>query len=213
MSANVRPFAWTEAREAAAALLAEGKLADAQIAARAGVTDRQLRRWKLHPEFAARVEEVVVAIRAALVAKGIAAVENRLDDYGELRRLHFELIRARRDDPRMKGVAGGSTGLLVATPRLIKVYESDAVDEEDASLGAPETLAPNGHSRVVYEYAYDAAPVKALLEIDKQAAIELRQWPAAGARTQFNIDPSQLTDEQLERIANGDDPLQALLGR
>ena len=37
-------------------MLAEGELTDVEIAAQAGITDQQLRRWKQDPDFATEVE-------------------------------------------------------------------------------------------------------------------------------------------------------------
>ena len=56
------PFTWTGTKQCAAALLAEDGLTDARIAARLKVTDRTLRLWKAHPEFAARVKQIVAEL-------------------------------------------------------------------------------------------------------------------------------------------------------
>src|SRR5579864_2178062 len=58
-SANFRRFAWTDRAERAALLVAEDLRTDVEIAAEAKITDRQLRNWKAHPEFAQRVQEHV----------------------------------------------------------------------------------------------------------------------------------------------------------
>ena len=51
-------WTWTPARYRAAQELADDRLSDEQIAARAGVHRATLHRWKQHPEFAARVHEL-----------------------------------------------------------------------------------------------------------------------------------------------------------
>ncbi len=55
MSESERTFSWSPRKERAAQLLADGQQTAAAIAGEVGVTDRQLRRWQQHPEFAARV--------------------------------------------------------------------------------------------------------------------------------------------------------------
>ncbi len=55
MSEAERTFSWSPRKERAAQLLADGQQTAAAIAGEVGVTDRQLRRWQAHPEFAARV--------------------------------------------------------------------------------------------------------------------------------------------------------------
>jgi hypothetical protein len=62
----MQPFPWNEQRETAALQLAIGGLNNPAIAAAAGVSDRQLRRWKAHPDFAARVQQHIDERREAL---------------------------------------------------------------------------------------------------------------------------------------------------
>ncbi len=56
---------WSEAKEQAAQMLWEGRLTQAEIGRRVGVSDRQLRRWKRTPEFAVRIQEMARATQAA----------------------------------------------------------------------------------------------------------------------------------------------------
>jgi hypothetical protein len=44
-------YRWIERKFEAALLVAVGRLADLEIGARVGISDRQLRRWKHRPEF------------------------------------------------------------------------------------------------------------------------------------------------------------------
>jgi hypothetical protein len=103
-------------------------------------------------------------------------------------------------------VPGGSTGLLVKTVRLIKVYSTT----EDGQL------QPTGQRIEVTEYALDVRLLREMREIEKQCAIEMREWQRTTGQ-KLNIDLERFTDEKLERVAAGEDPrlvrLRALLGR
>lgn len=78
MSSSSRAWKWTAQKEEAAALVARDDLTDVKIARRIRVEVRTLTRWKLEPEFAARVDALVKEFRARVRSEGIAVVENRL---------------------------------------------------------------------------------------------------------------------------------------
>ena len=75
---KVRPWTWNASRELAAQLVADKQLTNFEIAKRAGVSDSQLNRWKLAPEFASRVTEHVATFRARITTTGLARRENRI---------------------------------------------------------------------------------------------------------------------------------------
>ncbi len=186
MSDNVHPappFSWTAAREEAAALVAQGELTDLEIAAKVKITDRQLRRWRKHPDFAARVDQLVNAAREAVKARGIAAMENRMavldSSFGKLQ----ELIAARGRTYKNQA-PGADTGLLVPKPRLIKVYEvagppDEDDDEEDpaAQEGDGEVLYSGKRSVTVVEWTMDTAVLHELREHIKLATqLMMGEW-------------------------------------
>lgn len=78
---NVTAFAWTKGKAQAAVRLAEDDLSDEQIADEAGVNRRTLDRWKQHPEFAARVKDLVAEMTARAQRRGFARRERRIDRY------------------------------------------------------------------------------------------------------------------------------------
>lgn len=173
MSVNVRPFRWSEKAERAALMVAEDLKPDAEIAATAGITERQLRRWKHHPDFAARVNALNAAARAAVEAEGIANRQNRVAAYNDRWRRLQQVITERAADPALATIPGGVTGLIVATPMLVKVYNAFVAadgEESDVLSIVPKT------SQLVYEYAVDTGLLKALLDLEKQAAQDLGQW-------------------------------------
>ncbi len=162
-------FRWTTIRARAAEMLADDHASDEQIADELHISRSQLSRWKKQPAFAARVSDIVAAQQAALLADGIVQKQNRVQDLNELRTKLLTIIEQRKDSPLTEGAAGGETGLLVAEPMLIKIYESNGEDGDDLS-------AVRGASKIVYKLALDTGLIRALLDVEKQAAIELGQW-------------------------------------
>ena len=159
MSGNVRNFKWDARKEAAALRVAEGEQSDTAIAEQAGVTDRQLRRWKENPEFMARVQELErdlsdVAARFAVAKRRrrVAALDER---WHALQRIITERAEKYSADPELMDVPGGKTGLLVRTVK---------------SIGGGMS------AREVEEFAVDTGLLKQLLDVEKQAAIEAGQW-------------------------------------
>lgn len=170
-------FRWTKPREDAAVLLAEDLLTDAEIGARVGVTDRQMRTWKLHPEFAARVQSLAREMGDAAKRHAISRKARRVQGYDDRRRRLLEVVEARAGD--MPGVAGGPTGLLV---RTVKVVGSGPA------------------AQVVEEYAVDTGLLKELRELEKQAAVELGQWTEKREHSVNDIDAA--IERELSRLTN-----------
>lgn len=160
-SENVRNstagFSWTKQSEEAAQLIATGELGHGAVASRIGIDERTLYRWRKHPDFAARVDGLVADFREAIRRRAIGWVESRVDrlnrDWLKLQRI----IDERGADPDMASVPGGKTGLVL---RKLK------------SIGSGEKTV------IVKEYEIDAAILKELRALEKQAAIELGQWGA-----------------------------------
>ena len=126
-----------------------------EIADRCGVSRPALRRWKARPEFRARVDEHLEAYRRAVLRHGVAVLERRVAALDDRWRRMLRVIDERAEDPDMRNVPGGSTGLLV---RRVK------------GLGRGDS------SRVIDEFSLDTALLRELREHEKQAARELGQW-------------------------------------
>lgn len=163
-SENFRPFAWTKAKAEAAILLAENVLPDVQIAARAEVSDRQLRTWKQHPDFVARVAEHVAEFEASTLRYQIAKRRKRVEALNRRWLRLQDVVDARAaaygDDPKA-GAPGAGTGLLVRQYKSIRSGTSQ--------LGDPEY-------ETVEEWVVDTALLKEIREHEKQAAQEVGQW-------------------------------------
>lgn len=147
-------LALTGRQEDAAALCATDHLGDPEIAKKLGVSRSTLNRWRETPAFTARVAELRDEIRAAVRHHGIAVVENRVARLNQTRDDLLAVIAARRVDETMTG-AGHHTGLLVRSYKQIGQGEGATMLEE---------------------YRIDAALLRELRDLEKQAAIELGQW-------------------------------------
>lgn len=146
------------------------------IAARLHMTDRQLFRWVKQPAFAAAVAAETERLMEALRKEGLTNKQNRLDalnaDFARLE----QVLAERSRDPLVADVPGGETGLIVAEPILIKMWdagdgERDATNGEAGPLGAK----PVG-TRVVYSYKIDDALLHRRQQLAKQMAIEIGEW-------------------------------------
>jgi hypothetical protein len=152
---NPTPFEWTVARERAAALLADGEFTDQEVADEVGVSRWTLWSWRQHPEFAARVRQITERAGEELGRHAIARKLRRMAAYDRRWRALNRVIEGRAADPAMRGVPGGETGLLVRTVKVIGSGEA---------------------AREVEEYKLDAALLKELRELERQAAEEAGQW-------------------------------------
>ena len=158
--------------------MAEDALSDEQIAELMNMSRQGLAKWKTHPDFQARVSEIRVQIRAAVVARGIAERQNRVDALNDRWQRMRQVIEARAESG---GTApGAKTGLLVKTVKAIGTGK----DQYE-----------------VEEWTVDTALLRELREHEKQAAQELGQW--ADRLTVFDVDVTQLSDDELQAIVEG----------
>lgn len=139
----------------AAILAAEDELSDIEIAQRCGITRRTLIRWKKQPAIQQKINEHLRLIQLHSEVGMISERQNRV--------LHLEMkfqdlqgiIRARASSPEMRGVAGGSTGLM---RRSIVAFSQR-------------------HGRVAqYNYRLDTALLGAEMRLLKAAAKAVGQW-------------------------------------
>lgn len=188
-------FQWTQRRERAAALLADDQLSDAEIAAQVGITRQALTKWKQAPSFQARIDSIVAATRQRLRSHGIREKVNRISALADRHERLCQVIEARATDPLMAAVPGGRTGMLVAEPMLVKVYEAGYSADEDAErIDGP--MSPSKTSRVLYKYAVDTGLLKELREIEKHIAQELNQWSEGKATMDIHILIERIAEEQ-----------------
>jgi hypothetical protein len=172
------------------ALAAQGTMTDTAIGQAVGVGRATVTRWKLDPVIVAAVEVERERVLAAIRRKGIRDRENRLAAYDDRWNLLQRVIKERGDEPDMRDVPGGATGMLV---RHYKLSGGKEAQERE-------------------EYEVDTGLLSAMLALEKQAAQEAGQWVERTKVLGQHLDLSTMTDEQLQRLASGEDPLTVLLG-
>lgn len=144
-------WSWTSPKQRAAALLAEDELTDEEIADEVGVIRRTIARWKLVPEFAARVRELADDLGGVARRYAIGRKSRRMREMDRRWRAMRAVIDERAASPEMLGVPGGSSGLLV---RTVKVVGSGPA------------------AQTVEEFAVDTGLLREIREVEKQAAAE-----------------------------------------
>jgi hypothetical protein len=98
------------------------------------------------------IAEAIEQAKAAILDKGIAVKQSRIDALNDRWALLKQLIRERADDPNMQDIPGGTTGLLVHNTKAI---------------GAGRSM------QVIDEYNLDTGLLKEMREHEKQAAQEV----------------------------------------
>jgi hypothetical protein len=130
----------------AARLFADG-LSRREVAARLGIKDSTAKEWYEQPLFKAEIEAFIEADRAAIRNKGIAEKQNRMEAYNQRWQAMKALMQARAEWDALEGVPGGNTGLICRDFKGIQPV-----------------------------YKVDAALLREMRELEKQAAIEAGQW-------------------------------------
>lgn len=120
-----------------------------------------LGKWSRIYRWQERIAELKQAERAAIVARGIADRQNRIDAYNDRWHRMREVIKA-RGEAMATVIEGGDTGLLV---RQLK------------------KIGQGRDAETVEEYAVDTGLLSAMLAHEKQAAQELGQWEEKSAVT------------------------------
>jgi hypothetical protein len=192
MSQSVTPWQWTEDRERAAILIAEGELVNQEIATQCSVHRRQILRWKKIPEFAARVKELTEETCKTLAEYAVANKQRRVAELEKRRQLIVALIESRA--VAHENAVGGHTGLL--TKDIKQIGSGDS-------------------AREVEVYSADVALLRELREIEKQAAIECGQWderPSSGGNQIVQVTiiernvPARLSTALTSEVVNNGPP-------
>ena len=178
MQQNATQFEWNSKRLKAASLVSEDKLSDDEIAKSVEVNRTTLHRWKQHPEFQAKVQQIIKEAQDKVIAKGVADRQNRVDALNDRWKRMREVIN-QRAEVYANEEAGGNTGLIVKQVKGI---------------------GKGADFQIVEMFAVDTGLLKELREHEKQAAQELGQWVD---KQEHSFDLSNLTNEdllELERL-------------
>lgn len=140
---------WTAPQSRAAVLVAEGKLTEPEICAEIEVARRTLVRWKLHPDFAGRVEQIRRQAQAIMERVAIGQRANRLKRINrdwermqaviDARAKHYQARAAREQKERSEGkknidpvAPGAETGVMTSRYRTVAQC---AVEEFEVDTG------------------------------------------------------------------------------
>jgi hypothetical protein len=149
----------------AAELIALCELSDTAIAERLNVALITLRRWRKNDSFTSLIKRYRERVNRSFARYAISRWEHRLARANrEWERLQM-VIEARANDPTMKDVPGGSTGLVVR--KVKRVHTGDGFQLADY-------------------YEVDYATLHALLAYAKQAMREVAEWNAKHGSTRTN---------------------------
>jgi DNA-binding CsgD family transcriptional regulator len=101
-----------ELQAGAARLVAEDELSDTEIAQRCGITRRTLMRWKKQPTIQREIDENLGLIELHSEVRMLSERQKRIADM-DIRFQELQgIVRQRAKSSEMRGVPGGSTGLM-----------------------------------------------------------------------------------------------------
>ena len=101
-----------ELQESAAILAAEDELSDNEIAQHCGITRRTLMRWKKQSAIQQKIDEHLRLSKQNSERQMIVERQMRIADMAVMLQKLEDIIRERAKTPEMRGVPGGSTGLM-----------------------------------------------------------------------------------------------------
>lgn len=205
MASNVTKWEWTLERRRAAVRLADGRMTDDEIAAEAGISDRQFQRWKKLPQFAARVSSIMERQGAAIEDIAIADKRQRMIVLQDLFERQYGIIVERAvkgqmqaDEQDARPHLGGDILNRVGKERYHPGARYGLVASQVKQIG----------TMLAEEAAADTGLVKSILATMEQAAKESGQWETkigvnhSGRVTHDHrhFDLSNLTDDELNQL-------------
>lgn len=136
-------------------LLAEDLLTDERIAAHPDVqvTDRTLRNWKRHPEFQARISQLIDELQERARQKGLGRLDRRKAAAEDRHRRMTALFEARAE--------AGGRGIGADTGMIVKSFKVVGGGEE---------------AYTVEEWSFDHQLMRELRELEKQVAQDTGDW-------------------------------------
>jgi hypothetical protein len=177
MTPNETIFAWSTAKEQAALLVAEDDQPDHAIAADCRISKATLERWKLHPTFRERVDQIRARLRDELLENGIGHYAQRIRAMNERWLALRDLIDQRA------------------------TYWADAVNwqgrrsiEPGAATGLLTRVIKPSRYGTIEEWRVDTELLDSLLDLEKQAADEMARL----ADVQSRADDATVTPSLLD---------------
>jgi hypothetical protein len=136
----------------AASLLGEDRYPDRKIGEIVGVSRRTICKWKTIPEFQLMVKQAAEDYIKQFKTAGLANKSKRLAVLNDVHDRLTTAVKERGDDPSMKDVPGGETGMVARTYR---------------GVGKGKNF------RLISEYKIDTPVIRAILDIHESVREEL----------------------------------------
>jgi hypothetical protein len=169
---GVQVIRWTARQSRAAVLVSEGKATEPEICAELRVSRRQLTRWKAHPDFATRVEQLRRQAQARIERYAIAQQERRLArQQDRWDRIH-RVIDARAQH--FSAALNAQRKAAVEDPAKPITIAPEAITGLVVRRVKPGTK----YSPEIEEYEVDTGLLREARELEKQVAQELGQYEA-----------------------------------
>jgi hypothetical protein len=170
----------------------------------------RLKQWSATFNWQGRLAEIQAKEQAAIEAASIVHQTNRISMLDRLHRGLERIVDERAASPAMKDVPGGSTGLLVGEPVIVKVYGSDGKEDTD-----DEILTPVKEARILRKYAIDKTLVSLAMALEKQVVQEKGEWSkkseqaekGKGRFEEARLQIKASLDESLGGLAQGEPAL------
>ena len=199
-SANVSKIEMDAAKYRAASQLADGQMPDREIAKQAGVTQRQIDRWKKEPAFAALVRGLIADAADAIRHEAVATKAGRLRILTDTHNKLLQIIEARVEAATRAVDVTDLGGDALRTPRSIW-----AAGEATGLIVTKETWGKTSS----HEAAVDTSLIKSLLDVQERIARELGQFETSvNVKHSGRVDHVVRVPQQLHNLS--DDELDAL---
>jgi len=131
--AKTEDFRWTEKRYTVAALLAEGKYLQREIAEICGISHKSVTAWKQNMEFMAHVDKLTLeyelATRAGLLRECYHGIIQKRDEILSDKTTHLDYVKAAADIQGLKKSEVDVTGKVI-----IDVTAEEALDRYEKLL-------------------------------------------------------------------------------
>ena len=154
-------------------MVADDHLIDEDIAAKVGISSKQLVRWKKQPEFAAKVDELVAEFDRNVRLRGIAVRARRIESYLADFEATSTILQERAAE--LAHIPGGKTGYIV------RDYQGKDADRS--------------------VYSFDVALSRERRAIREQLAKELGQWTDK-SRVDTTVTAVEVTRDALRKLSH-----------
>ncbi len=126
----------------------------------------------------------------------------------------FELLLSDTPRPDILEYAGKMWGIKRASTDRYIAWANELIETESAAMQTEAFAQQLGKLKIMRHSALKALDPRLAFDITKEINKLLNLYPAKESKvTNLDVDLSQLTDDQLQRIAQGDDPASVMVDK